>query len=204
MSEYVVSGYWIPGYAEGDSDAAQFWAEKPVVRMAYFAEFQFASGTQRLSNFNITINWGGYDWLGLGSLGSISEVEESDGLEARPLNFSLCTPSELAVAIGPVEEYRGRPAKLYRCPLDEQFRLVGTPELCWRGTMDMMSVGISGEAAQIVLKCETSAYGLKRPASLRMNAAQQKKRYPLDTGFDYLTDLIANPQLWLSKKFQSI
>jgi hypothetical protein len=43
---------------------------------------------------------------------------------------------------------------------------------------------------------------LKRQPALRLNAAQQKKRYPTDTGFDYLTDLIANPQVWLSKKFQ--
>jgi hypothetical protein len=70
--------------------------------------------------------------------------------------------------------------------------------------MDTVVVGVDGEQGKAILKCETSAYGLKRRPSLRLNAAQQKQKYPTDTGLDYLTDLIANPQLWLSKKFQQI
>jgi len=118
--------------------------------------------------------------------------------------LNVTNVSLLALALGTVEDYRGRAAKLYFCPLDENGVLIDTPELCWRGIMDVMSIGVDGEEGQITLKCETSAYGIKRRASLRLNAAQQKQRYPTDTGFDYLTDLIANPQMWLSKKFQQI
>lgn len=180
--------------------------EKAVVPTVYFAEFDFLSGKARLCTWNHTIPWGGHDWLGLGALGSISEVEESDGLEAKSLSFTLnaAEPTWLALAAGSVEEYRGRNAKLYMCPLSEDYQLIDTPVLCWNGIMDMVSIGIDGEEGQIVLKCETAAFGLKRRPSLRMNAAQQKKKHPTDTGFDYLTDLIANPQVWLSKRFQQI
>lgn len=185
--------------------AQQAALEKAGARTAFFAQFHFASNTLRLSNLNFTVAWGGYEWAGLGSLSGIGDIEESDGLEPRSLTFTLNTPAELAIAVGPVEEYRGRRAKLYRCPLDEQFRLIDTPEACWSGIMDMISVGFDDNgAAQIALKCETSAFGLKRRPALRMNAAQQKKRYPGDTGFDYLNDLIARPSLWLSKRFQQI
>lgn len=180
--------------------------EKPVVPIAYFVEFQFLSSTQRVCTFNQTVSWGGFDWLGLGTVGSISAVEESDGLDSKPLNFTLnvADPSLFALAVGSVEEYRDRPAKMYMCPLTPEYQLIGTPVLCWRGLMDMVSVGIDGDEGSIVLKCETSAYGLKRQPALRMNAAQQKKKYPTDTGFDYLNDLIARPQTWLSRLFQSI
>ena len=180
--------------------------EKPVVPAAYFVEFQFASGTQRVCNFNQTVSWGGYDWLGLGTLGAISEVEESDGLEAKPLNFTLNAAQAewMALAVGPVEEYRGLPAKMYFCPLNEQYQLIDTPVLWWRGIMDTVGVGIDGEEGSITLKCETSAYGLKRQPALRMNDAQQKKKYPSDRGFEYLNDLIARPQTWLSRSFQSV
>jgi hypothetical protein len=180
--------------------------EKPVVPVAYFVEFQFASGTQRVCNFNQTVTWGGYDWLGLGSLGSISEVEESDGLEAKPMNFALNAAQAdwLALAVGDVEEYRGRPAKMYFCPLTPTYQLIDTPVLCWRGIMDTVGVGMDGEEGGITLRCETSAYGLKRQPALRMNAAQQSKRVPGDLGFAYQNDLIARPQTWLSKAFQSI
>ena len=128
------------------------------------------------------------------------------GVTSSALNFTLNIAQSgwLAESIGAVEDYRGKPAKMYFCPLDEQFRLVDTPERCWAGIMDTIVVGINNEVGQAILKCETSAYGLKRRPSMRMNAAQQKQVYPTDTGFDYLTGLIANPQLWLSKKFQQI
>lgn len=178
--------------------------EKANVRVVYFAEFQFLTATSRLSTWNQTISWGGYEWLGVGALGAIGAVEESDGLEAKSLNFTLnaAQQSWLALAVGSVEEYRGRTAKLYMCPLDENYALIDTPVLCWTGIMDTVSIGIDGEEGQIVLKCETSAYGLKRQPALRLNPAQHKQKHPNDLGLDYLPDLIAKPQLWLSKLFQ--
>ena len=180
--------------------------ERPVARIAYFLELQFVSGTLYLCNSNTTFNWGGHDWLGLGSLGKISPVDESAGVNSSAMMFGLnvAQVSVLALALVDVADYRGQPAKLYFCPLDEQFRLIDTPELCWRGMMDTMSIGIDGEEGQVSLKCETSAYGIRRRPSMRLNAAQQKQRYPTDTGFDFLTDLLANPQLWLTRKFQQI
>lgn len=176
---------------------------KPVTRVVYFIEFQFASGTSRVSTANIPITWGGFEWSGVGTLGAISAVEESDGLESKPLNFTInaAQPAWLALAVGPVEQYRGRAAKMYMCPLDESFQMVGTPERCWAGVMDTLNVAFN-DAGSITLRCETSAYGLKRRPSFRLNAAQHKKLNPTDTGFDYLNDLIGNPAVWLSAKFQ--
>ena len=178
--------------------------EKAVTRTVYFAEFQFRSSTQYLSSANQTLTWGGHDWRGFGTIGGVSPIEESEGVESHALTFTLNVAqlSILALAVGEVEEYRGRAAKLYFCPLNESFQLVGTPQLCWRGIMDLMAVAVEGEEGKITLKCETSAYGLKRVPALRLNAAQHKKRHPNDTGLDYLNDLIANPTVWLSQKFQ--
>ena len=177
---------------------------KPVTRIVYFVQFEFTTSTARMSTANFPITWGGNEWAGVGSIGSIGAVQESDGLESRPLAFTInaAQPSWLALAVGPVETYRGRPAKLFMCPLDESFQMVDTPVQCWAGLMDMVTVGIDGDSGSITLKCETSAYGLKRRPSLRLNAAQQKKTHPTDTGLDYLTSLIADPQVWLSKRFQ--
>jgi hypothetical protein len=180
--------------------------EKPFTRYAYFVELQFVSGTAYVCSAGQTITWDGHDWLGFGGVGSISAVEENAGVAASALTFGLNVAQAewLAEAVGAVEDYRGQPTKMYFCPLDEQMVMVGTPQRCWRGIMDTVVFGINGEQGQCALKCETSAYGLKRRPSLRMNAAQQKQRYPADTGFDQLTTLLANPQLWLSKKFQQI
>lgn len=177
---------------------------KAVTRTVYFVQFEFASSTSRLSSANIPLTWGGFDWAGVGSLGTIGTVEESDGLEAKPLNFTIngAQPEWLALAAGPVEEYRGRPAKMWMCPLDESFRMVDTPVQCWSGLMDMLSMGFNENIGTITMKCETSAYGLKRRPAFRLNAAQHKKDYPSDTGLDFLNGLISNPAVWLSARFQ--
>lgn len=193
--------------------------EKPVTRYAYFVEFHFLSGTVYLSSLGQTVTWGGHDWLGFGSVGGIGGIDEALGASASSLTFTLnIAQSEyLYIAITAATEYRGRPAKLYFCPLNEQFQLVDYtfgdvntwPTRCWNGTMDTIAVGINGDrggtTGTISLNCETSAYGLKRKSPLRLTAAQQKQRYPNDTGFDYLTDLLGNPDnnIWLTKRFQS-
>ncbi len=184
----------------------QLALEKPVAAVAFFLELQFKSGPVRVCSYSQTYSWGGFDWIGLGALGSISPIDESAGVASGSMTFGLNVAQSpvLALAVGVVEDYRGQPAKLYFCPLNEAGQLIDTPEICWRGLMDTMAVSVDGEEGQVALKCETSAYGLKRRPSLRLNAAQQQQRYPTDTGFDYLNDLIARPQLWLSRKFQQI
>lgn len=185
---------------------------KPVIRHVYFAEFHFLSGIVRVSSFGQTITWGGYTWTGLGSVANISALEESAGTESSALTFQLniAQIEWLALATGATSEYRGRDAKLYFCPMNEQFVLVDTPVICWRGTMDTMQAGVTGAGEKssgvINLKCETSAFGLKRKSALRLNAAQQKQRYPSDTGLDYLVDMLGNPlgNVWLTKRFQAI
>jgi hypothetical protein len=188
------------------TSAQQTALEKAKAATAWFVELHFVSGVQRVCSYSQTYTWGGYDWIGLGTVGSISAVEESAGVGSSAMTFGLniAQNAELALAVGPVEDYRGQPAKLYFCPLDDQGLLIDTPEICWRGAMDVISGGVEGDTGQIVLKCETSAFGLKRQSSLRLNAAQQRQKHPTDTGLDYLTGLIANPQMWLSKKFQQI
>jgi hypothetical protein len=203
----------------------QLELNKPVTRIVYFAEFSFLSATVYVSSLGQTVTWGGHEWVGLGAISNISAINEELGTSASSLTFTLniAQIELLALATGDVAEYRGRDAKLYFCPMDEQFRLIDTPVICWRGSMDTMSSSISGgrgsmdtmsasvsggrgeSTGSISLQCETSAYGLKRRQPLRLNAAQQKQKYPLDTGFDYLTDLLGNPDatIWLTKRFQS-
>ncbi len=179
--------------------------EKPSTQTVFFVELQLKSGTQYLCNANISIVWDGKTWLGVGTMAGISAVSEADDLTAKAVNFTLnaSDPAWLAVAAGSEAEYSGRKAKMYRCPLNEQFQLVGTPERCWLGVMDLVTIGIDGEEGTINLKAETGAFSLKRGSALRMNASQQKQRHPEDTGFDFLAPLMANPVLWQSRKFQA-
>jgi hypothetical protein len=178
--------------------------EKAVTRVVYFAEFDFLSGKIRLNSSNSNIDWGGYTWQGLGSLGSISSVDEADSTEAKSLTFTLnCADSGwVALAIGSDDQYRGRAAKLYFSPLAENFSMVGTPVVCWSGVMDMMLMSIDNDSGSISLKCESSIFRLKRGEPYRLNAAQHKREWPTDKGLDYLISTQTDPVVWLSANFQ--
>jgi len=184
--------------------------EAPVVAWAYFVEMEFASSTQRVCNFNKTFTWGGFDWIGLGSLGSISEIKSTEKIEpnAVTLGLNIAQTEWLAFAVGSVEEYRGLPATIWQCPLTPEHTLIDDPILAWEGDMDVVAVSVDGESKEaggtITMRCEPASKRLRRRNALRVNAAQQKLAYPSDTGFDYQADLIANPQTWLSRLFQTI
>jgi hypothetical protein len=192
-------------------EAAQQTAhEQPHIDLVWFAEFHFLSGIIRVSTLNVPMVWGGYTWMGLGSIADISALDERLGVASESITFtiSLAQTDWLALAAGAAEEYRGRPAKLYHCPMDANYRLIRTPKRCWSGKMDQQqpSISTSGEppvtSGSIILKCETSSHGINPRNPLRLNAAQHKVRYPLDTGFDRMTRLIGNQFPWISVRFQ--
>jgi len=189
-------------------DASQQTAlERPAINEVYFAAFEFTSGTIRFCTHSETITWGGFDWIGLSKIGDVSAIEESNGVDSKPMNFTLATAetSIVSLALSPASEYQGKPAYMYFAPLDDNFRLIGTPKLCWSGEIDNMTVGIdkSGKGA-VINKCENGAYAFKRRNSLRQNPAQLKSRYPNAKGLDYLPDLISKKYVWVSRRFQSI
>jgi len=184
--------------------------EAPVVAWAFFVELQFASSTERVCNFNKTFTWGGFEWRGLGALGSISEIKSTEKVEpnAVTLGLNIAQPEWLAFGVGSVEEYRGLPVTIWQCPLTPEHTLIDDPILAWEGDMDVVAVSVEGDggesAGNISLRCEPAAKRLRRRNALRVNSTQQKLEFPTDTGFDYQADLIANPQTWLSRLFQSI
>jgi hypothetical protein len=186
--------------------------EQPTVYVAYFVELQFSGGTVRVCSYSQPYTWGGFTWAGLGSVGSISQIQEDTefGSNNIMLTLNISDPSVLALAVASPDTYRGKIAKIYFAPLNSDGTLIGTPVVHWRGTMDKMQSSISGNGeGRITIVCETSSFPLKRRIPLRLNAEQQKQRMvhlgmTTDTGFDYLIDLLARPIPWLSKTFQKI
>lgn len=171
---------------------------------AYFAEFHFTNGVVRLTSWNTNLEWGGYMWVGTGSLGSISEVKESEKLQSVSLDFTLTVadPAFVALSLSPAETYRNRPAYMYTVPMDDG-ALIGSPLLTWTGVMDQMTLALDTNGGSITLRCLPSADRMSIALNLRVNDATQKAAYPNSRGFEYQASLVADPHLWLSKDFQA-
>src|SRR6185312_4802996 len=83
------------------------------LRPAFFAQIHFLSGDGLVWSGTGTIHWNGHDFLGIGTLGHISTVEESSDIKANNLVLTLSgIPSDsLAQALN--ETRQGNPVTLW-------------------------------------------------------------------------------------------
>lgn len=193
------------------SGSQQTQFEARHLRMVMFAQLEFLAGdfvtpaTIRVSTWNHDITWGSYTWQGLGNLVSVQDVKDSENLETSSVDLKLNAANStiLSMAMAEAETYRGRAALLYLCPVTDGGVLVDTPILFWTGEMDTLAVTYAQEGGEISMRCYPTSSRLARPSGLRANHEQHIQTYPTELGFQYLADLIAHPQVWLTKTFQA-
>lgn len=177
--------------------------------MVMFAYMDFLNGAMastpvRVSTWNHDITWGGFTWQGLGNLVSIQDVKDSEDIDTSSVDLSLnaANTTILSLSLGEAERYRGRTIIMYMCPMSGG-ALIDTPITFWSGTMDTMAIGYGGEGGTVTLRCTPTSARLARPNALRANHEQHILNNPSELGFQYLADLVAHPQVWLSKEFQA-
>ena len=186
-----------------------------VVGLCWLVEMQFTSGTIRKSTSPVDLTVGGYTWGGLGGLLDVQAVSESadTGTEQLELTLSLVDVAMLALTLGSVEGYRGRRVRLYLQLLNSAYQPVDTPVLRWAGFMDQVKVDRGGQPGDvrdaepkgaITMTCSRAGLARARNAQgARLTHAQQQAAFPGDTGLRYVRQLVEQPAMWLSKKFQA-
>lgn len=182
--------------------------------VAWLFELYTDSGTLRYTTASVNVLSEGQNFIALGTLASIANLSESEDASASKVSINLTATnvSMLSLVIGDVDDYRGRPVKLYLQLFDAGFQPVGTKVPRWSGYMDKVKVtrkksessgGDSGGIVEIVC----SRAGISRVRNyqgLRLVDSQHQKLFPGDTGLRYIRSLIETPTVWLSRKFQKL
>lgn len=170
-------------------------------------ELEFLGGTLYLTTWPTDVTIGAQVYQGVGQVLSLGEIKESeDGATQRlPITLSQVQASNLALALGSANAYQGRAARVYLAFTDAAFVVQGSPVLRFSGFMDKVAIKReSDQVGSVVLECATGGYDVRKTATgLRMNDVQHQTRHPGELGFQYVQTLISNPQLWLSKRFQT-
>lgn len=183
-------------------------ASSAAVGVLCLVELQFTGGTIRVTNWPVDVTALTYTWTGIGAVAEIGELKESEDGNYQKLTVGLSQVKSayLALALGSVETYQGRVAKIWIATVDAStLQITGTPILRFAGYMDQVHISRDDDVGKIALDLQTGAYDIRsNPAALRMNDAQHRVRKPGETGFRYIQDLIGKPQQWLSKRFQQI
>lgn len=175
----------------------------------WMVELDFSSGTFYACTWNDTITYGGHDYLGWGNLLVVSSLKEKMGVALDDVELRIpCFTETIALTLGGVEGYRGRPARLYLALIDKTFQMVGAPKLRFTGEMQPVKIqrepsSEGSSRGSVTMSLTRAGMGRsRRVEGSRLTDAQQRTKYPGDTGLRYLRSLINNPTLWLSKEFQ--
>tara|TARA_R110002073_G_scaffold1337_4_gene9305 strand:+ start:2070 stop:2702 length:633 start_codon:yes stop_codon:yes gene_type:complete len=160
------------------------------VSIVSFAKLEFPSGTVYVHNSIGTYNWGSQNWLGVGSLGSISKVEE--GMDVSPYAITL-TLSGLDADMSSAaltEDYFMHPVTIYLGVLNADDVLIADPTQIWAGFMDQMNVSVGadgGDAIQLIAESELSRFNVSR--NLMYTNAAQQQRHSGDLFFSHIQDV---------------
>lgn len=165
-------------------------ASQRHVRPITFLELQFASGTLRLHNGVGTYTWGGQTWIGVGNLGTMSDVEETDELSAYRVSYQLSgiNSAILTEALG--EQIYERLVIRYEGFIDDNGALVDTPHELRRDFMDTMEIARGGDMDTITLHCESEHIRDTRAPGGMFSDEDQQVLFSGDTGFQFLPQMI--------------
>ncbi|QHJ00123.1 hypothetical protein GT347_20345 [Xylophilus rhododendri] len=185
-------------------------AAGPTHGLLNLVEMQFVSGTLRLTTFPVDVPAMGQTWKGLGFLGEVGQLHESEDGAAEKLDLTLSHVAEanLALALGNTSNYQDRPVRVWVALLDAStLQIVGAPILRFAGVMDRPRIergdGSADATGKVVMECLTASYNPRlNPAALRMNNAQHQARHPGERGFEQVASLIGTPFVWLTKAQQ--
>jgi hypothetical protein len=184
----------------------------PVRGIAYLIELVFTTGTQRVTTAPQAVVSGGNTWTAVGAQADVSALSQSEDPSGERFTIGLTATNTamLALALGAVDTYRGRPARVYVQLFDEQWQPAGAAVLCASGYMDKVQITRrrsppegGDSVGRIEMLCSRAGMARARNnEGLRLTDAQQQQRYPGDTGLSRVQALLEAPGLWLSKRFQ--
>jgi hypothetical protein len=145
------------------------------------ASFSFSTPVRLWSGYG-TITVGGVTYLGSGTLGTISPVEETTDLSARGINFQLSGVPSALIAVALTENYQGKACSVLFGALDASGVLVASPITIFAGRMDVMAINDDGRTSTIGLSAENKLVDFRRPREVRYTHEEQQNLYPPGPG----------------------
>lgn len=144
--------------------------------------------------------WSGYGdlvigaktYIGVGSLMSVSAIQETTEIDAKNASLSLSGIPTAFLSLALQEQYSGRECRIYFGVTDSPSDYVEI----FSGEMDQMTIEESGETCMIQVSAESIMVKLERAVVRRFTNADQQARYPGDLGFEFVAALQGLDLVW--------
>ncbi len=166
------------------------------IRPALFVEGNFTSGPVYVWTGVGAITWGGKIWQGLGSLLSISTIEEGATVEAKGITLGL-SGIDVSLLTGILLEFQvGLPVLVYLGMFNFDGSLIGDPIISWAGRMDQPTIEMDGQSASISINCENRLVEMNVACDRRLTNEDQQLDHPGDRGLEFTASITEVNLYW--------
>lgn len=153
-----------------------------------FVYGEFADGPVYLWTGYGPINWNGQTWDGIGTLLSVSSIEEGSDVNARGIILGLSgfNVNLLSLALGEVQQ--GLPAIVYLGLFypGSPWLVIEDPLIAWAGRIDQPTIDVLGTTASISINCENRLVAMNVAVDRRYTNEDQQRDWPGDGGMAFV------------------
>ncbi len=171
-------------------------AIKRQAPLILLAKIEHPSGDAYMWSGVGTLTWNGFDWTGMGTLGTIAPIEHSSQIAIQEIQFTLtgADPTEVQKLS---DDVCNRSGAAWLACLDERGNVVADPFQIVDSQLDFQSEKIDDDGtATIQITARTGFYTLERAANDVWSAEDQRKTYPDDSGLDLISKLLNQELVW--------
>jgi hypothetical protein len=165
---------------------------------AIFVTATFATGPIYVWTGYGPVTWNGQTWLGIGTLGNITMIEEGATVEAKGITISLSGIDPTLLSDVLTEFLLGAPVTVY-VGLFVSGALVATPLVAWAGRMDQPTIDVSAETALISINCENRLIDMNVSVDRRYTSDDAQLFAPGDQGFNWVSGIQEVTVYWGAK-----
>jgi hypothetical protein len=163
--------------------------QSTLLRPALFIEAHFISGPLYVWSGFGSIFWNSQAWTGIGSLGSVSTIEEGSGVEAKGITLTMSGIDATLLADVLGEFQVGLPAIVSLGLFDSTGALIADPVTSWAGRMDQPTIDVDGTTATIAINCESRLLDMNVAVDRRYTNEDQQLDHPGDRGIEFVNSI---------------
>ena len=144
---------------------------------------------------SLSDDFGGGNYLGVGTLGGVSAVTETTDVSAKGIDLTLSGIPTECVSLALSDNYRGRQVAVYLILFNTAMTSYEQITM-FRGRMNQIAINESGETSTLIISCENRLIELNRTTDVRYTDEAQKELYPTDTGLEFVAAMANKSIYW--------
>jgi hypothetical protein len=142
-----------------------------------------------------SITWDGHSWVGIGTYGTISQIDESKDGKANGISLTISAlPSDM-VAKALLDDASGAVGRVYMAAISEDGTLGADPYLIFEGFIDVVPMEDGGETSSISVQLEKELID-RRFNDRRYTHEDQQIDYAGDMFFEFVAGLVDKEITW--------